>query len=268
MKKIAIVFMFFFFLSTGILLFFVSQTKKTQNIASQAKDGHVVVLPLLIDDCNVLYSDECPVPGLSQDVPAINLYVKKILQSQPNPKLLSYTETHVSSDLPELFSTQETGTFQLSLDNMISRLSYYKKINYNLLITLLNSQTQNYLSNPEVDIKHPFTADGSLFSQLDTMSDTLLQNMGNVIDNQFVIDDQQYTFAANMNQGSKTIYSILASDSTSPQIFEKKIEQFKSDWRKITSTSPLSSSPHFLKPRIESLTPPVSAPNEQLLPRQ
>lgn len=239
MKKIAVVFLFFFFLSTGLLLFFVSQTKKTQDISSQANEERQFKLGIIIDDCKVMYTQTCPPPGGLMNTRVIHSVVDGILKESKNTRFATLKEQHLGADYPSLFSEIESGVQELSAADMLTRLTTRTNVNYLVLLTLMQVENNSFLSRDDLDPKHPLGGEAdSAFAELIEASEALVINMESPpTQSVFNVGKTTYQFEPGINPGSISLYTYLASTSTSPEIFEKKVKDFPDAWQQLFKES-------------------------------
>lgn len=255
MKRIVGVFFFFFFLSSVVLLVFVYQTKKSQDLSSQAKDSSQKQLGLLIDDCNVMFNSECQPPGGLGNPAIMNSIINTILNQLPNKALARYKEKHLPIDYPDLFNPDEQTTMELSVADILTRLAVRKHVNYKVMIALLDAQGE---------VKHPYgLSELSVLEEFNSVADYIVESMQAPPTTAFLIGETPYTLDSNINKGSATVYGFLASTSKNPLIFQQKLDRFQQTWRQLYNESPLSDQPNYLMLPVEK---PLPTPFDQAPP--
>ncbi|MEP7166644.1 MAG: hypothetical protein ABI758_01545 [Candidatus Woesebacteria bacterium] len=258
MKKFAVVFVFFFLISTVLLFFWISQIKKTQNIATLAKEGAPTTLPLLIDDCNVMFHSECQPPGGLQNTAIIHSIMDTIIGQSANTSFANLRENHLGADFPDLYGPNDYNNQNLSTADMLTILTTHMHINYKLLFALMNIENNSFLNRTDLDPKHPFArTEASALEEMVAVTTILTEGMQTPIAPQIKVGSKVYQFGIQINQGSKTVYSYLASTSTTPEIFEKKVKDFPGVWQKLYQESPVSKNPSYIQETPENELPVV-----------
>ncbi len=259
MKTVGIVFAFFAFVSMGIVVYTLRQTESIDP-QIRAADSQVI-LPVLLDDCNVQFSHECtPTPSGISLAPYLVYSTEQILARSANANLKNYTESVAPNFFTDLDGAVQTTPQQnqYTLPEILSYTATNTRINPKILIALLRLQAPHIWnsSRPEIEtmLRQP---EPTLASQLKHAAITLREGIRRerVFPSALVVvSTKMYRFDTNVNIGSKVLYGYLAEHARSVEEFESWVGFTTSPqsshlwnvWKELYGEPAFSTQPHFL----------------------
>lgn len=256
---VGIVFAFFAFVSMGIVVYTLRQT---ESIDPQIRAADTqVILPILLDDCNIQFSHECtPTPSGISLAPYLIYSTEKILAQSANTKLKSYTESVAPTFFTDLDGTKDAipQQNQYTLPEILTYTAINTRIQPKILIALLRIQAPQIWnsSRPEIEtmLRQPEPNLASQIKQAAIFIREGIRRERTFPSTLLIVSTKMYRFDTNLNIGSKVIYNYLAQHATSVEEFESWVgftsspqsSHLWSVWKELYGETAFSSQPHFL----------------------
>ncbi len=259
MKTIGIVFAFFAFLSMAIVVY---TLRKSETIDPQirAQDSQVI-LPVLLDDCNVQFSHECtPTPKGISLPPYLVYSTEKILQRSANVNLKNYTETVSPTFFTDLDGTMQTTPQQTryTLAEILSYTSINTRIQPKILIAFMRLQSPEIWNATNAPVSNMLKrSEPTLASQIKQLA--IILREGIRTERTFpsslaIAGSKLYRYEPRLNIGSRVVYGYLSQQATSESEFDAWVGFSQSPqsnhlwtiWNELYGEPAFSNQPHFL----------------------
>lgn len=259
MKTVGIVFAFFAFVSMGIVIY---TLRKTESIDPQirAQDSQVV-LPILLDDCNVQFSHECtPTPEGISLAPYLVYETESILKQSANNNFMTYTESVGPRFFTDLDGTNPTIPQQdrYTVAEILSYTAINTRIQPKILIALMRLQSPEIWNSTTAPIdtmlKRP---EPTLAAQIKQVAIILREGIRTerVFPSSLAVaGNKLYRYEPQLNIGSRVVYGYLSQQTKSEVEFNSWVGFSQSPqsshlwtiWKQLYGTEAFSKQPHFL----------------------
>lgn len=259
MKTIGIVFAFFAFLSMGIVVYTLRKSETIDPLI-RAQDSQVV-LPTLLDDCNMQFSHECtPTPQGISLTPYLVYSSEKILDRSANVNLKNYTEAVSPTFFTDLDGTTQTIPQQTSytLAEILSYTAINTRIQPKVLIALMRIQSPEIWNSTNADVSNILKREEpTLAAQVKQLA--IIFREGIRTERTFpssiaIVGSKLYRFDPDLNIGSRVLYSYLSQKAGSVDQFEQWVGFAENPtsthlwtiWKELYGEPAFSNQPHFL----------------------